>query len=102
MLPVIQSACRAKLTDAIQRFCKEVVTWKTLRHPNILPLMGVMMTDTQFGMVSEWMANGNINEFVKAHRNADRFGLVGVFLSSRFFLGSINDDRVTPSAGRCC
>jgi len=36
------------------------------------------MTKTQFGMVSEWMANGSINEFVKAHPNADRFGLVGL------------------------
>ena len=32
-----------------------------------------------FAMVSEWMVNGNINEFVKAHRDANRFALVGFF-----------------------
>ena len=44
--------------------------------------MGVVMADTQLGMVSEWMANGNINEFVKAHENVDRLGLVRTILPS--------------------
>jgi len=34
------------------------------------------MSKAQFAMVSEWMANGSINEFVKAHPDADRPGLV--------------------------
>jgi len=54
--------------------------WKALRHPNTLPLIGVTMTDTQFMMVSEWMVNGNINEFVKIHTDADRLGLVRFLL----------------------
>ena len=53
------------------------MTWETLRHPNVLSLLGVTMGDEQFAMVSEWMANGNINEFVKAHRNVNRLELVG-------------------------
>ena len=60
-----------------QTFCKEVVTWKSLHHPNVLPLLGVTMGERLFAMVSEWMVNGNINEFVEAHRNANRFELVG-------------------------
>jgi len=54
--------------------------WKTLRHPNVLPLIGVTMTETQFATVSDWMVNGNINSFVKAHPNADRLELVGLSL----------------------
>jgi hypothetical protein len=61
----------------VQGFCKEVVTWKTLQHPNVLRLIGVIMSETQFAMVSEWMVNGNINEFVKANPDADRLRLVG-------------------------
>ena len=34
------------------------------------------MRDNQFAMVSEWMVNGNINEFVKTYRDANRFKLV--------------------------
>jgi serine/threonine protein kinase len=61
-------------------FCKEVMTWKSLRHPNVLPLLGVTMSNNHFAMVSEWMTNGNVNEFVKANQDANRFELVG-FLS---------------------
>jgi len=34
------------------------------------------MTETEFSMVSEWMSNGNINQFVAAHWDANRFELV--------------------------
>ena len=34
------------------------------------------MDDGQFAMVSEWMVNGTINEFVKTHRDTNRFKLV--------------------------
>ena len=34
------------------------------------------MTETEFSMVSEWMSNGNINQFVAAHPDAKRFELV--------------------------
>ena len=54
--------------------------WRSLQHPNVLPLVGVTITETQFAMVSEWMVNGNINDFVKAHPDANRLGLVS-FLS---------------------
>ena len=50
--------------------------WKTLLHPNVLPLLGATMSRDRFVMVSEWMANGNINEFLKVHPNVDRLELV--------------------------
>ena len=34
------------------------------------------MDNQQFVMVSEWMENGNINEFVKTHKDVNRFELV--------------------------
>jgi hypothetical protein len=52
----------------------------TLRHPNVLPLLGVIMGKYHFAMVSEWMVNGNINEFIKAHRDVNRLELVGFTL----------------------
>jgi len=62
-----------------QTFCKEVVTWKSLCHPNVLPLLGVTMGKKLFVMVSEWMVNGNISEFTEAHRDVNRFELVGLY-----------------------
>ena len=59
------------------------MAWKTLRHPNVLPLLGATMSDYKFAMTSEWMPNGNVNEFLEAHEGADRFGLVGFQLHWR-------------------
>jgi len=56
--------------------------WKALHHPNVLSLIGVTMTETQFAMISEWMVNGNINEFSKAHPDVNRLVLVGFPLSA--------------------
>lgn len=50
--------------------------WSALRHPNVLPLLGVTMAGGRFVMVSEWMINGNINEFLGNNRGADRLELV--------------------------
>lgn len=53
------------------------MTWKTLHHPNVLPLLGVTTSNYQFATVWEWMESGNITEFVKSHGDANRFELVG-------------------------
>ena len=58
------------------------MTWKTLRHPNVLPLLGVTMEHFYFAMVSEWMTNGNINEFIEEHRGVNRLELVRSILLS--------------------
>lgn len=39
--------------------------------------MGVMVTEVEFAMISEWMTNGNINQFVEEHQEVNRFELVG-------------------------
>ena len=80
----------------LQKFCREVVTWKTLCHPNVLPLLGVTVTETQFMMASEWMENGNINDFVKADTNVDQLGLVCFHSTSLFLLPT--DSCITTAA----
>ena len=54
------------------------MVWRALNHPHVLPLLGATMTTSnyRFTMTSEWMANGNINEFIKTHEGVDRFELV--------------------------
>ena len=83
----------------MQKFCKEAVTWRTLHHPNVLPLIGVTMTETKFVMVSDWMVNGNLNEFVEANPDADRLKLVSSLpLHSLCFV--FIGDRMVYLAGR--
>ena len=66
------------LPQPMQRYYKEAITWKFLTHQNVLPFLGVPKNRTRFkfAMVSEWMVNGTINEFVNARTDVNRFKLV--------------------------
>ena len=57
------------------------------------------MTETEFSMVSEWMSNGNINQFVAAHQDTDRFELVRS-TSKLMYFSPVTDD-FDSQAGRC-
>ena len=73
--------------------------WSALRHPNVLPLLGVTMTSSRFTMMSEWMVNGNANDYVKACPDADRYGIVGVCLRSPHSnLSQLIDAYITPGS----
>jgi len=69
--------------DESQRFCREGVAWKHLRHPNILPLLGISLNEHRSALVSEWMENGNINEFIGGDRHVNRPELVLCHLTSQ-------------------
>ena len=60
----------------IQAFYKEAVMWKKLRHPNVVPFVGVTQNPLQF--VSEWMPNGTLTEYVSENPGVNRIGLVSL------------------------
>jgi len=53
--------------------------WKRLEHENVVPFLGI--TSTPLQLISEWMPGGGLAEYIKKNPDADRFGLVGVFLA---------------------
>ena len=65
----------AAITNPVQDFYKEAVTWKHLSHPNILPLLGITMNP--FRLISNWVSGGNLLEYIQGHPGANRLGLVG-------------------------
>ncbi|CAE6405447.1 unnamed protein product [Rhizoctonia solani] len=65
--------CRLK---ALKRAAREIYYWSRMEHRNIHQLMGVIIFKDQYlGMVSEWMENGNLHEYLQTHRDADRYRL---------------------------
>ena len=62
----------------LQRFCKEVLLWKRLSHPNILTFYGASTNHNQFCMVSPWMENGNVISYTRRNPEANRLRLVSV------------------------
>ena len=65
----------------MQKFCREAVAWGYLKHANILPLLGVTLAEGRFAMVSEWMDNGNITDFIERNPKANRTELVSLILN---------------------
>ncbi|KAF9781132.1 kinase-like domain-containing protein [Thelephora terrestris] len=59
-----------------KRFCKEILLWKILNHPNILPFYGISMNPKQFCMVSPWMENGNVLSYTRRNPEANRLRLL--------------------------
>ena len=71
------------VTETPQAFYKEVVVWRRLRHPNIVPCLGVPTgKPQQYKIVCSWMENGRITDYVKKSPQADRIDLVSEFESS--------------------
>ena len=54
--------------DRAGDFLSELVLWRRLSHPNVLPFYGVHLLDitveTRICLVSPWMENGNVVEFL--------------------------------------
>ena len=65
-----------------QIFYREVVVWKRLQHPNIVPFLGVPSKVPPFEIVCEWMENDRITEYVREHPEVDRVGLVSRSVST--------------------
>ena len=62
----------------LKTFCKEAVMWKSLKHPNILPLLGATISPPQ--LISLFMPAGDLPRYLTKNPNTNRIGLVGVDL----------------------
>lgn len=63
-------------TVCVQKFFREVVIWKHLSHPNIVPLLGVAPELFPLCMVSQWMPQGNIRTYAQDKPVATKLQLV--------------------------
>ncbi|CUA70836.1 Lissencephaly-1 homolog [Drosophila willistoni] [Rhizoctonia solani] len=60
----------------LKRAARELYCWSRMDHPNIHRLQGVIMLRDQYlGMVSEWMENGNLHEYLRRYPDVGRFEL---------------------------
>ncbi|KAK0503546.1 kinase-like domain-containing protein [Armillaria luteobubalina] len=59
----------------VRDFHREALVWRQLRHPNVLPFLGVSkdLFAPGYCLISPWMTNGNIISYLKAHPDHDRF-----------------------------
>jgi len=53
--------------------------WRRVCHPNIVPFLGVTEVSAPLCMVSEWMPNGNVRDYVMKNPESSRLQLVRQF-----------------------
>ncbi|KAF7360303.1 Protein kinase domain-containing protein [Mycena venus] len=67
----------ADVKAALQEFGREALIWRQLSHPNLLPFFGLYYLDQRLCLVSPWMSNGNVLEFLRdAPARIDRLSLI--------------------------
>ena len=64
-----------------QQLCREIIYWKHLSHPNILPLLGVSVSaDQRYSILTMWMPGGNAMQYARSNPDANRLELVSPFV----------------------
>ncbi|KAJ7827002.1 kinase-like domain-containing protein [Mycena olivaceomarginata] len=67
----------ADTRDALREFGHEALIWRQLSHPNLLPFFGLYYLENRLCLVSPWMSNGHIIEFLRnAPPDTDRVSLM--------------------------
>ncbi|KAI9433953.1 ras guanine nucleotide exchange factor domain-containing protein [Lactarius indigo] len=79
---------RNQTRAAQERFQRQVEIWRTLRHPNVLPLLGMAYISNSVYSVSPYMEFGNIMQYLKIHPEAHRVPLLSEIASATEYLHS--------------
>ncbi|KAK1216073.1 hypothetical protein PQX77_021304 [Marasmius sp. AFHP31] len=80
-LKVVKVYLKSNLEQLTNEYLREAILWRQLKHPNILPFHGIYQLEhtQQLCLISPWMDNGNLVEFLKATKREDvhHYTLVG-------------------------
>ena len=68
--------CNCPFEKSSQRLFQEIVIWRRLSHPNVLPVLGVSQDPFPLCVITEWMLNGNIMNFTAKHPEVNCLRLV--------------------------
>ncbi|KXN89748.1 hypothetical protein AN958_05288 [Leucoagaricus sp. SymC.cos] len=65
----------------LKSFAREATLWSHLDHPNILQFLGICHMKDPYGrvcpsIISPWMSNGNVNDYIAANTEVPRLPLV--------------------------
>ncbi|KAF7354928.1 DH domain-containing protein [Mycena sanguinolenta] len=62
---------------SMKKLGREALIWRQLSHPNLLPFFGMYMLDDRLCLISPWMENGDLKDFLNgAPPDIDRVSLM--------------------------
>ncbi|CUA67407.1 Ephrin type-A receptor 7 [Rhizoctonia solani] len=77
-------------TKNMKRAMREIYNWSKLDHKNIHKLLGVTMFEGRLGMVSRWMENGTLQQYLKQHDSINRYSLCPQIAEGVAYLHSVD------------
>lgn len=60
----------------MRSFARELRIWTNLNHPNILPCLGFAVDGNSPRLVSQWMENGNLIQYLEKNPGTNRMDMV--------------------------
>jgi serine/threonine protein kinase len=78
----------ASFSDSFRakRAMRELYYWSKLDHNNVQSLLGIIILEGRLGVVSLWMSNGHLREYLRKNPNTNRLELVSLMRCSAFLL----------------
>ncbi|QRV98462.1 Serine/threonine-protein kinase [Ceratobasidium sp. AG-Ba] len=58
---------------SLKHAARELYVWSKCRHPNVLPLLGLVVYRDQVGMISKWVGHGNLPTYIAQNPGLNRF-----------------------------
>ncbi|KAK0496465.1 kinase-like domain-containing protein [Armillaria luteobubalina] len=113
-LKILRTNITPDIEKLLRRCYKEILVWRTLRHSRILKFYGVYIISwengVRFGLVSPWLENGCVMDYIKMHPDFDRMkairevveGLQYLHRSERFAHGDIKGDNIFVKSDLTC
>ncbi|TFK41745.1 kinase-like domain-containing protein [Crucibulum laeve] len=112
-LKIIKMYEKSRVDHLLAAFSREAIVWGHVSHPNLLPFYGIYHLEDAYGrlcLVSPWMENGNVNEYLERNLNADRLLLVSDVIKGVLYLhdceivhGDLKGVNIlVGDAGRAC
>ncbi|CAE6460363.1 unnamed protein product [Rhizoctonia solani] len=75
---------------SMKRAFREIYNWSKLEHKNIHKLLGVTMHEGRVGMVSNWMENGTLQQYLKQRSDINYYPLCIGVAEGVAYLHSVN------------
>ncbi|KAJ1299532.1 hypothetical protein OPQ81_011090 [Rhizoctonia solani] len=74
----------------LKRAARELCCWASHQHEHILPLYGFSVVGEDLAMVSPWMSNGHIKDYVSRNPSCDRLALCAQLAQAIAYLHTQN------------
>ncbi|KAL0568100.1 Rho guanine nucleotide exchange factor [Marasmius crinis-equi] len=85
-LKVLRVHLTSDVQASLKEYLREAIVWKQLKHPNLLPFLGIYYLDDtrqRICLVSPWMERGNLVQFLKdtPRESVDHLLLVNILIT---------------------